>query len=220
MPDRFLHEPYWSRMDPARHPFDREAAPDEVRAMYLAVSEAEAEQGAEADPDAFPRAVVERYGHWAAWWPAEAEGEGDSEDQGAILRDLPPAGTDLDGQVRRYTAGLLQWRDWLEELAGLYAGFAPPDGADDEEVRRCRERGVAPLVAKVAERARAGSADTWVHSCGHPLAWFLESTGVPARYAEDFADRVLDRYFQDWVAPDEVAVARVAAAVRDYVPGE
>ncbi|MFC5958155.1 hypothetical protein ACFP51_27975 [Streptomyces pratens] len=130
-----------------------------------------------------------------------------------IIRDLPPSG-DLEQQAQRYTSALLQWRAWLEELAAVFAQFAPGPDADAEETRRLRERAVAPLVTFVVERTGAG--ELWRAACVDALMWYLESTGMSPLEAEDLADEVVDSQFESWIAPDAEAVGRAGQAIGEH----
>ncbi|MEU3419136.1 hypothetical protein AB0F39_11410 [Streptomyces murinus] len=134
-------------------------------------------------------------------------------DSGALIRKpLGDTAGDLDAQVQRYTAVLLEWRSWLEELAALFAESAPDAG--EEERRRSRERGVAPVVALVVERTDAG--ELWRAACTRTLTWYLESTGMAAEDAEELADDVVDGEFESWVAPDAEALGKARDIIGEH----
>ncbi|MFJ8092321.1 hypothetical protein [Streptomyces griseofuscus] len=136
-------------------------------------------------------------------------------DSGALIRKpLGDTADDLDAQVQRYTAVLLEWRSWLEELAALFAESAPDVDADEEERRRSRERGVVPVVALVVERTDAG--ELWRAVCARTLTWYLESTGVAAEDAEELADDVVDGEFESWVAPDAETLGKARDIIGEH----
>lgn len=152
-----------------------------------------------------------RFGDWAYWAVSAVD---DNRDSGAVIRELPARSNDLEQVARRYTSVLLQWRSWLEELAAVFASLAPPPDADEDEIRRTRARAVAPLVTLVVERTGAG--ETWQAPCADAIAWYLESTGMPADEAAELADESVDSEFQSWISPDAEAVSRVRSAVEGH----
>ncbi|MFD5117708.1 hypothetical protein [Streptomyces sp. NPDC058385] len=201
----------WQDVDPARHPFNREEALDVVREVVSSPDpEAGRPRGLWSD-NSVAQGLAERYGTWAFGWFSSWQGYPDS---GAVIRELPPSGVsdgDLETQARRYTSALLQWRDWLEELAACFARLAPPSGGDEAEVLRHRERGAAPLVTLVVAKTDAG--ELWRGELSQALTWYLESTGMPRDRAEELADDLVEAEFESWVAPDDATVARVAEAL-------
>ncbi|SEC72145.1 hypothetical protein SAMN04490357_2724 [Streptomyces misionensis] len=146
--------------------------------------------------------LAEHYGSWAFGWLGNVDQDPDA---GALIRKpLCDTAEDLDAQARRYTEILLEWRSWIETLSAVFADSAPDTDADEEEKRRSRERGVAPVVALVVERTSAG--ELWRAACARTLTWYLESTGMAPEDAEELADDVVDGEFQSWIAPDAEAV--------------
>ncbi|MCT7355116.1 hypothetical protein N4P33_23610 [Streptomyces sp. 15-116A] len=201
----------WQDMDPTTHPFRPDEALDAVREIVASPDPESGHPRGFWSTNSLARGLAEYYGSWAFGCCYQVD---ESPYSGMIIRELPPSGHgahDLEQQAQRYTSALLQWRAWLEELASFYAQFAPGPGASDEELRRLRERAVAPLVTLVVERTAAG--ELWLGPCSTALAWYLESTGMSPDEAEDCADEVVDSAFQSWVAPDEEAVSRAAKAV-------
>ncbi|WP_330258733.1 hypothetical protein OG586_11855 [Streptomyces murinus] len=204
-------------MDPATHPFD----PGRVLAVVReVVSSSDPETGRPrglVSSHSVARGLAERYGPWAFGWYGNVD---EDPCAGALIRK-PLGGTagDLDAQVQGYTAVLLEWRSWLEELASVFAESAPAPDADadadadvgEEERRRSRERGVAPVVALVVERTGAG--ELWRAACARTLTWYLESTGMSSEDAEELADDVVDGEFESWVAPDAEAVEKARDAI-------
>ncbi|MCE3030679.1 hypothetical protein [Streptomyces sp. CMSTAAHL-2] len=196
----------WADMDPATHPFDPGRALAVVREVVSSSDPATGRPRGLVSSHSVARGLAERYGPWAFGWYGNVD---EDPCAGALIRKpLGDTADDLDAQVQNYTGILLEWRSWLEELAALFAESAPHDDADagEEERRRSRERGVAPVVALVVERTDAG--ELWRAACARTLTWYLESTGMASEDAEDLADDVVDGEFESWVAPDAEAVGK------------
>ncbi|MHC5902666.1 hypothetical protein ACVNF4_01920 [Streptomyces sp. S6] len=200
------HDPYfrsrtWRDLDPARHPFDPKSA-------SVMVSEIVFSRGPQ---ESISEGLGRCFGDWA-YWAVDAFDE--SPYSGSVIRDIPTRSGDPEQMAQRYTSVLLQWRGWLEELAAAFASSAPPPGADEDEIRRTRAHAVAPLVTLVVERTGAG--ELWRAPCADAIAWYLESTGMPADKAEELADEVVDSEFESWISPDAEAVGRVRSAIEDH----
>jgi hypothetical protein len=204
----------WRDVDPATHPFDAGKALDVVRDV---VSSPDPESGRPRglrSTNAIARGLAEHYGSWAYGWYNNVD---ESPHSGVIIRELPTSGLGSDGleqQAQRYTSALLQWRAWLEELATVFAQFAPGPDKDSEETLRLRERAVAPLVTLVVERTGAG--ELWRGACAQALTWYFESTGMSSLEAEELADEVVDSAFESWIAPDAEAIDRAGRAVGEH----
>ncbi|WNM29592.1 hypothetical protein RKE30_03885 [Streptomyces sp. Li-HN-5-11] len=194
----------WQDMDPATHPFDPKQAFDVVRQV---VASPDPESGSPRglwSTNSVARGLAEQYGSWAFGWYGAV---GRSPDSGTVVKDLHVNDGDdeLQYQARRYTSILLQWREWLEELAVIFSQFAP-ELDEPDALRRARERGVAPLVTLVVQRT--GADELWLGVCAQALTWFLESTGISPAEAEELVDEVVDSEFRSWVSPGEDAVNR------------
>ncbi|MEV1026781.1 hypothetical protein [Streptomyces sp. NPDC050264] len=204
----------WSNIDPSTHPFDPDRALDDVRTVVASTDpESGRPRGLWSD-ESVARGLAEHFGAWAYGWLGAAQ---EYPDSGSVITSLPPSGLgagDLDAQAQRYTSALLQWRAWLEELAGTFARLAPDSDAGAGEMSRLREHGVAPLVTLVVERTQAG--ELWRGTCAQALGWFFEYTGMQAEDAEDLADDVVDSHFESWVAPDEDALDQARSAVGEH----
>ncbi|MFI6877493.1 hypothetical protein ACIBL6_29015 [Streptomyces sp. NPDC050400] len=197
-------------MDPSTHAFDPEHALDGVRTVVASTDpESGRPRGLWSD-ESVARGLAGHFGVWAYGWLGAAQ---ECPDSGSVITSLPPSGLgarDLEAQAQRYTGALVQWRAWLEELAGAFARLAPDVDADAEDARRRRERGVAPLVALVVERTQAG--ELWLGPCAQALGWFFECTGMSTEDAEDLADEVVDAHFENWIAPGQEALDRARSA--------
>ncbi|MEV7500546.1 hypothetical protein [Streptomyces sp. NPDC093018] len=204
----------WADMDPATHPFDPGRALAVVREVVSSSDPATGRPRGLVSSHSVARGLAERYGSWAFGWYGNVDQNPHS---GALIRKpLGDTGGDLDAQVHWHTAVLLEWRSWLEELAALFAESAPHDDADvgEEEKRRSRERGVAPVVALVVERTGAG--ELWRAACARTLTWYLESTGMSSEDAEELADDVVDGEFESWVAPDAETVEKARDIIGEH----
>ncbi|WP_075733975.1 hypothetical protein [Streptomyces acidiscabies] len=189
----------WQDVDPARHPFDPDTALPGVREVVSSSAGSEC---------SVALGLGERFGRWA-YRALDAVDE--HRHSGALIRELPAHSDDPEQLARRYTSVLLQWRTWLEDLAAAFAALAPAPDADADEIRKARARAVAPLVTLVVERTDAG--ELWLPACEDAIAWYLETTGMPAIEAEELADTLVDSEFRSWVSPDAEAVGRVRSAI-------
>ncbi|MFF0534449.1 hypothetical protein ACWDF1_09845 [Streptomyces coelicoflavus] len=191
------------------HPFDSDRALDVVRNIVFS-PDPETGRSQGLSDHVVARRLAEHYGSWAYGWYNSVD---EMPYSGMIIRELPRGG-DLEQQALRYTSALIQWRAWLEALAALFAQFAPGPDADGEQIRRLRERAVAPIVTLVVERTGAG--ELWRAACWEALEWYLQSTGLPALEAEELAHDTVDAVFASWTAPDAEEVRRVGRAIGGY----
>jgi hypothetical protein len=199
----------WQDLDPATRPFESDRALDVVRDVVFSPDPKTGRPQGLSD-EVVARRLAEHYGWWAYGWVNSMD---EAPYSGLIIRDLPPRG-DLEQQALRYTNALLQWRDWLEELAAVFAQFAPGPDADSEGIRRMRERSVASIVTLVVERTGAG--EMWRAPCWQAFEWYLQSTGMSPQEAEELADGAVEAEFESWTAPDDEAVRRVARAIGEH----
>ncbi|WP_432968413.1 hypothetical protein [Dactylosporangium sp. CA-233914] len=213
----------WPEVDPARHPFDAAAAPALVRSLPPAADVPARPAGSAANTaviqwghgaakawaDAMSAALVGHYGRWACGW-RWATGEGDF-DGGPVHawccpRDSMPA---PQAALDAVAAGLLEWRSWLEDLAGRFGRFLPvPAGAGEDEVLGAWERAVAHLVTAVVERTGADSG--WYTHCRQVLGWFLAAAGIPAEQHTALLGEAIGGRFHSWLEPEPPVVADVS----------
>jgi hypothetical protein len=167
--------------------------------------------------DAMDAAMVERFGLWASGWRWAMEsgdvGGGPVRPWCCPLHSVTtPAET-----LARVAAALVDWREWLEELAARFDRFLPlpPDAPLD-----VWERAVAHLVTVVVERTDAD--DAWYEHCAQVLEWFLTAAGVPGDNHRALVEAAIGGQFESWIGPPEptiIAVAvRLARDVRDRRP--
>ncbi|GHD86780.1 Fic family protein [Streptomyces naganishii] len=216
----------WDEVDPARHPFDSEAAARVVRSLGPARrvprrpdlppgDRALSDWGwEEARPwaDAMTHALAEHYGRWVAGWRwAHDEGDFDGGPVGSWSRPQDSV-TTPDETLDRVTAAL---REWLEALAARFEAY-PLDLAGIDDQRILWDRTARNLILHVTDRTGCGSG--WYAHCHQVLVWFLSRWGVPADDAEYLVEQVIGGRFESWTGPDPVLVEdiaeRIAAGVR------
>lgn len=212
----------WPEVDPARHAFDPAEAPAVIAGLPPAArvpvqpSGLDAAEGSRwaweaARPwaDAMSAALVERYGRWACGW-RWATGEGDF-DGGPIDSWCCPydSVTTPEATLARVAAGLVEWREWLENLAVRFGRFLPlPPDADEGAVLDVWERAVAHLVTVVIDRTRTESG--WYGHCRQVLEWFLAAAGIPTEQRRPLVDEATGGRFQSWVEPKRREVTEIA----------
>ncbi|WP_250403561.1 Fic family protein [Streptomyces cellostaticus] len=219
----------WDEVDPARHPFDSEAAAQVVRSLAPAQrvprrpdlppgDRVLCDWGwEEARPwaDAMTHALAEHYGRWVAGWRwAHDEGDFDGGPVGNWSRPQYSV-TTPDETLDRVTAALREWRDWLESLAARFEAY-PLDLASIDDQRILWDRTARNLILHVTDRTGCGSG--WYAHCHQVLGWFLSRWGIPADDAEHLVEQTIGGRFESWTGPDPALVEdiaeRLAAAVR------
>ncbi|GAA3484813.1 hypothetical protein GCM10018966_093450 [Streptomyces yanii] len=161
--------------------------------------------------------LAARYGRWACGWHwAVGEGGG-----GGVVTSWcctshsvgEPAAT-----AAKVVASLLEWRDWLEELAERFARMAPPAGADAEERSWHLERAATRLVTVVVDRT--GAECGWYGLCRTVLTWFLSSTGMGLETAKQAVDTAIGGRFKSWTEPSRTLVDSVGEDLAVGLTGE
>lgn len=201
----------WNDLDPNLHPFDRDRARETVGRLGPA---ADVPTRPADRPDhawlhdvgapwirAIDEAVVEHYGPWAAGWRWSSE-------MGGPVRSwtFREAFTAPDETLDRVTTALLEWRGFLEELAGCLVRF-PVRDTPPEHRKAMWERAAVHLVTLTIERT--GATDMWYETCAAVLHWFLSASGIPENEAETLLGQAIGGRFGSWVAPSETVVADV-----------
>ncbi|WP_316755949.1 hypothetical protein [Streptomyces herbicida] len=217
-------------MDPARHPFDSESAARVVRSLGPAQRvprRPDVPPGDrptlhewswdEARPwsEAMTYALTEHYGRWVTGWRwAHDEGDFDGGPVGSWCCAQHSV-TTVDETLDRVTAGLREWREWLESLAARFEAY-PLDLAGIDDQRILWDRTARHLILHVTDRTGCGSG--WYGHCHQVLEWFLSRWGVGADDAEHLVARAIGGRFESWTGPDPVLVEdiaeRLAASVR------
>ncbi|GAA0928934.1 hypothetical protein GCM10009558_107580 [Virgisporangium aurantiacum] len=151
--------------------------------------------------------LVDRYGPWAAGWRWSV-GEGDL--------DGGPVGswccfghsvTTPEATAATISAALVEWYDWLADLAERFDRFLPLPVGDLDGW----ERAVAHLVTAVGDRTRYESA--WYGCCEIALGWFLDAAGVGAARHGELLEHAIGGRFESWVEPPRSVVESVAGDV-------
>ncbi|RSM58128.1 cell filamentation protein Fic [Actinoplanes sp. ATCC 53533] len=201
----------WADADPARHPFDPDEAPAVVRGLVPAVPPARSgDREAGRWVRATSHALVQRYGRWACGWAWAPSG-------GWCC--LSHSVTTQGETLALVTAGLIEWRGWLEGVAERFDRFLPlPDlEAEPDAALAAWEIAVAQLVAVTAGQADSDGWQTYVRLV---LTWFLSAAGVPEqRHSELISDAIGGR-FSSWVLPSSTDIADTAEDFARQVVGE
>ncbi|MBD0693051.1 Fic family protein [Streptomyces sp. CBMA123] len=214
----------WAEVDPARHPFDHDAAAEVVRALGPAHRAPVRPDFHVLDPassawrsdvgtpwaDAMSYALAQRYGRWALGWRWSV-GEADY--------DGGPVGTwcctshsitTPEETVGRVVSSLCEWRDWLELLAGRFEAY-PLDPAAVDGQRILWERAVRNLIQQVSDFT--GHESAWFGHCRQVLTWFLDRWGFDPAAAERLVGQAIGGRFKSWTAPDLVLIDDVAERI-------
>jgi hypothetical protein len=189
----------WADVDPAAHPFAPDAATAAIRRLLPT-------RGGwpERWTDSVTAVLVDLYGSWVCGWRwAHGEGEIGGGPVGAWCCPQHSM-TTPQATAQRVHAAVLEWRGWLEELAGMFARLAPPKGADKPAKRDAWERAAVQLVTAVADRTGAG--DAWYIHCEQVLGWYLVSCGLPEKSAHARVRKAVKGAFASWIEPNEQTV--------------
>ncbi|MEV7931218.1 hypothetical protein [Kitasatospora sp. NPDC088779] len=200
----------WSEVDPDQHAFawsrEEEA---EVTAEVLALVPSGDAYSLSFDDFLNPvtELLVGRYGRWACGWHwAVGEGGGGGVVQSWCcdfhsLRDGPEATAAI------VVASLLEWRDWLEELAERFVELAPVPDADVEDRSWHMQRAATRLVTLSVDRTCAQ--DGWHGLCKRVLSWYLSSIGMEGEEAAELVESAVDGRFKSWAVPSCTTVDAV-----------
>ncbi|MEV0176798.1 hypothetical protein AB0I00_37510 [Streptomyces sp. NPDC050803] len=217
------HTLTWDQVDPARHPFPWDA--DEERQVLLLAGEVLPVQYPGQEPrevqyrsaDVLNALFVGRYGLWARHW-SWGVGEGGG---GGVVGSWccpPHSVTTPEETARRAVAALVEWREWVEELAGRFEELAPPPGADAEARSWHIERAAVRLVTRVVDRT--GAQCGWYGICRVTLAWFLMSTGMSTVAAWAAVEEAVGGRFASWTTPANTLVDSVGERLAVGLTGE
>ncbi|MET8401800.1 hypothetical protein [Streptomyces sp900116325] len=199
----------WSAADPDRNAsaWDDE---EETRLSALLTSMAPAASAGPEEKYRFTREVTAllaaRYGRWTCGWHW-AVGEGGC---GGVVTAWCCDRCSVDepkATAVRVVTSLLQWRDWLEELAERFEQLAPPAGVSAEDRSWHLERATIRLVTLVVDRTDADAG--WYRLCYQVLTWFLTSTGLEPQQARQAVEAAIGGRFESWSAPARTAIDAV-----------
>ena len=152
-------------------------------------------------------ALTEQFGQWACGWrwaPDEGDIGGGPVSSWCCPRDSI---TTPEETVARVAKALVEWRDWLEDLAARFDRY-PMELFSDGDQLEAWERGAVHLVHHVVDRTGAG--DAWYRHCAQVLTWFLARWGMPEEQAKPLVDEAIGGRFSSWIAPEETAVNDIA----------
>ncbi|MFD8425218.1 hypothetical protein [Streptomyces sp. NPDC059466] len=222
----------WAEVDPLRHPFELDE--DAAKELAALVSPLLPEAGAAKEErwrslEPVTDFLVDRYGRWACGWNWSV-GEGDTD--GGVVDAWCCAShsvTTADATAPLVVASLLEWRDWLVDLAERFAALAPPSASaesptvpsTDPWVNSAEspmdpstdpwhwERACTRLVTVVADRTQAESG--WYGHCMQVLEWFLAYNGIHERRAKEIVENAVGGRFGSWTAPDVAVVEAVSS---------
>ncbi|MEU0560256.1 Fic family protein [Dactylosporangium sp. NPDC006015] len=219
----------WADVDPSRHPFDPDSVLDVVRAVAPAGGVPAPLQyepgrgfGRAADEArwdwqrAMTLALVERYGSWACGWTAQMGGR--TADGALILRwsGARDSITTPEETLAAVAGALLDWRVFLEDLAGLFARHLPLP-AEPRAAFVAWEATAAGLVATVA--ARSGADEHWFPMCTLALKWFLAVAEVPGDGHDALVDAAIGGRFWSYVSPLGAEVGDAAESLAAALTG-
>ncbi|MFF1834779.1 hypothetical protein ACFVXE_11320 [Streptomyces sp. NPDC058231] len=196
----------WSAADPDGNAFewnDEEEAWLTAQLVLIAPA-VDAEQGEKSRfTSEATRLLVSRYGRWACGWDWEVRNGGAVTGWCCSSHSVgDPAET-----AARVVACLLEWRDWLEDMANRFERLAPPPEADAEDRSWHLERAAIRLVTTVVDHTGAESG--WHNLCCAVLTWFLSSAGLGPEDAQRAVEAAIGGRFRSWSAPTRTVLDTV-----------
>ncbi|ELP70191.1 hypothetical protein STRTUCAR8_10112 [Streptomyces turgidiscabies Car8] len=147
--------------------------------------------------------LVSRYGRWACGWGRSVHYGGPVEAWCCESHSV----TGAQETAERVVTCLLEWRDWLEDMAERFEQLAPHPDADAEDRSWHLERAVTRLVTAVVSSTHAES--SWYGLCETTLTWFLTSTGLGLEEAQKAVEAAIGGRFKSHVAPAPTLVDTV-----------
>ncbi|MGW0995739.1 hypothetical protein [Streptomyces sp. NPDC002520] len=147
--------------------------------------------------------LVSHYGRWICGWDWSTHNGGPVATWCCDAHSVGAA----EETAARVVASVLEWRDWLEDLAERFEQLAPRPGADAEDRSWHLERAVTRLVTAVVDRTHAESA--WYGLCDTTLTWFLSFTGLGPEAAEKAVEAAIGGRFKSWAEPAATLVDAV-----------
>ncbi|MFK4152926.1 hypothetical protein ACI2LV_13225 [Streptomyces fungicidicus] len=209
----WAHTLTWADVDPARHPFEMDAAASEELASLVATLLPSADVAREdrcRSLDAVTDFLAGRYGRWACGWNWSV-GEGDID--GGVVEVWccsSDSVTTPDATAPLVVEALQEWRGWLEDLTERFAALAPPDNTPVSSADLWHwERACTRLVTVVADRTQADSG--WYGHCMQVLRWFLAYNGIDEGQAGEVVKNAVGGQFGSWIAPDVPVVDAVSS---------
>ena len=219
----------WAHVDPSTRPFDAAGVLEVVRAVAPAELPEPWSPHAPFDRNdpslhltwtiAMSIGLIEHYGRWAAGWVEPVAGHANG---GGVTRGWCCASDSITTPEQTLAAvagALIDWREYLEELAEHFARLLPmPD--EPRAAFTAWETAIGDLVRTAASRTghtmqRFGNSDL-------VLGWFLEAAGSPpvqgsAALTEAFRQLDYTDFGLTGAAVDDIAET-LAAAVTGLEP--
>ncbi|MFK0050012.1 hypothetical protein ACIQU4_39080 [Streptomyces sp. NPDC090741] len=203
----------WTDVDPLRHPFelDDDAARELTSLVAPLLPDADAvEDDRWRSLQPVTDFLVGQYGPWACGWNWSV-GEGDTD--GGVVEVWCCSShsvTTKEATAPLVVAALLEWRDWLEDLAERFSALTPPAQPGGQAVDPWHwERACTRLVTAVADRTQADSG--WYTHCMQVLGWFLAYNGIDEERAREIVKTAVGGRFDSWIAPDATVVDAVSS---------
>lgn len=213
----FPYNLHWDDLDPARHPFDPDGAQATVESLaphpgfpshpdWTWARWRSAEWFFSRWPEDMTTALTRHYGAWACgWrWVSNLE-EGWISGPISVWADMESV-TSVEEALNCVTDALLEWRFFLEDLAGRFARL--PMSEAPEERKRTLDRAAADIITHVADRTHAN--DMWYDTCARVLRWYVSHLGVSAEESGALIDGAIGGRFESWAAPGPDVVGEVA----------
>ncbi|MBL7254202.1 hypothetical protein [Paractinoplanes lichenicola] len=204
----------WADVDPRARSFDPATVAAVVAPLVTAPPAQEADwRLRDLWLESIAIGLMDRYGTWTLGWRwgiGEADFDGGPVANWCCYSDSV---TTPEATAAVVTAALIEWHDWLVEIADCFDRYLPlaPDDLDGWE------RAVAHLVTAVGERAQYESA--WYRCCTTVLGWFLEAAGVAPAERGRLLDHAIGGRFASWAEPDSQLVESVAGRLAGKVAG-
>ncbi|MEU6076729.1 hypothetical protein [Micromonospora sp. NPDC047074] len=220
LPDGRLPDPRelsWAEVDPAGRDFDPGTVPATAAGLVAAFEPPSAEADWRLKDlwlENVTTGLVDRYGRWAVGWRWSV-GEGDL-DGGPVGSwcCFPHSVTTPEATAATIVAALVEWHDWLADLAERFDRFLPLPAGDLDGW----ERAVAHLVTAVGDRTQYESA--WYGCCRTVLGWFLDAAGIAATRREELLEHAIAGRFDSWLEPPGAVVESVAGQLARRVAGD
>jgi hypothetical protein len=158
--------------------------------------------------------LVDRYGRWAVGWRwSVGEGGLDGGPVGSWCC-YPHSVTTPEATAATIAAAVVEWYDWLDDLAARFDRFLPLPASDLDGW----ERAVAHLVTAVGDRTQYESG--WYGCCRTALGWFLEAAGIAVTRRDELLEHATAGRFDSWVEPRRAVVESVAEDLARRVAGD
>lgn len=159
--------------------------------------------------------LVERYGVWVVGWYWTI-GEGDLD--GGVITNwccISHSVTTPEATRVKVAASLVEWHEWLVDLAGRFERYLPLDGLPANTALDQWERAVANILTAVGDRTRYESG--WYGCCEVALGWFLEAAGIEPARRKELIEHGIGGRFESWVEPPRRDVQDLAERFADQV---